>query len=389
MFDIIVVGCGLSGMVIARTLAESGKKVHIVEKRSHIGGNIYDYKDLNGVLVQKYGPHVFFTDDISIEAYIKQYCDILYFYPECRTYINGKAIPMPFNFASIDIIYEKSLATKLKVSLIKEYGENSVVSVLDVINSTNGLLHEYGMFMYRNEYRKYTSKQWAKPIEDIDPSVFLRVPVYISYKTEYLNKKIQFMPVNGFTALAENIIHHPNITVETEKDGLKSLEFDDKNGFVEYYKSRVPVVYTGPLDALFHYSLGELPYRALEFTWKEIDSTLALETPLSAFPEGDKYIRITDYTQFPPQKSNNGKNVIAIEYPFEYKRNELCGNEPYYPTLTDESKKLHDKYVNIAKRYINLYTCGRLADYKYYNMDSVILRAFDVAKDILNKEFNE
>lgn len=383
MYDYLIVGCGLSGMVVARELAEAGKKVHIIERRDHIGGNIYDYKDENGILVQKYGPHVFFTDNERIEEYINKFKSVDYYYAECRTYIDGKAIPMPFNFKSIELIYGDSLfAEKLKQELIDEFGEESIVSVVDVINSKNDDIHKYGMYMYEHEYRKYSAKQWGKPIEDIDPSVFMRVPVYISYKKTYLKAKYQYMPKGGFTELARSILNHENIEVELSVDALDDIVFDVGKQTISYKKFTGPIIYTGPLDALFGYKHGSLPYRALEFTWKVVNKSKAPETPLSAYPEGDKYIRITDYTQFPPQEFGD-KAVIAIEYPVEYKKDELCGNEPYYPTLTNESKEMFEKYNNMAKKVRNLFWCGRLAEFKYYNMDTVIQNAIDLSKKLI------
>ena len=383
MYDVLVVGCGLCGMVVARELADKGKKVHIVERRDHIGGNIYDYYDENGILVQKYGPHVFFTDNEEIEKYITRFVPVHSFYPECRTFIDGKAIPMPFNFASIDMIYEdQTYADKLKNSLINEFGENTIVSVVDVLNSDIREISEYGRYMYEHEYRKYSAKQWGRPIETIDPSVFLRVPVYISEKKSYLRQNYQYMPEGGFTELARQLINHPNITVELGTDALDFLKINDGEDRVQIKGFDGPVVYTGPIDALFQYKYGRLPYRALEFVWKTVPRDSAPCTPLSAFPEGDKYIRITDYTQFPPQELP-GKAVIAVEFPVEYKADELCGNEPYYPTLTSDSKAMYEKYTELAKGYHNLFPCGRLADFKYYNMDAVIERAFSVANSVM------
>lgn len=387
MYDYLIIGCGLTGMVIARELADNNKKVLIIEKRNHIGGNIYDYVDHNGLLVQKYGPHVFFTDNENIEKYVTKFIPVEKFYPECRTYISGKAIPMPFNFKSIDIIYsDKDYAAKLKEALVNEFGRNSIVSVLDVINSKNNMINDYGMYMYENEYKKYTAKQWNKNIDEIEPSVFMRVPVYISEKKPYLRTRYQFMPVGGFTELAKSIIDHPNISVSLEENALNKITINEEEKRIIYDKFySKTIIYTGPLDALFSYQFGELPYRALEFTWKVIDKKHAPEAPLSAYPEGDKYIRITDYSQFPPQEFGN-KALIAIEYPFEYKRNELCGNEPYYPTLTEDSKNIFEKYKSLANKYQNLLWCGRLAEFKYLNMDSIIDNALNLAKKIITKD---
>ena len=380
MFDLLIVGCGLTGLVIARDQVEKGKKVKVIDRRNHIGGNIFDYIDENGVLVQKYGPHLFFTDDEKIEKYISRFVDVYPFYPECRTYIGGKAIPMPFNFDSIKRIYgDNPDSQALMEDLIKEFGLDSIVSVTDLLNSNTKSIREYGEYMYEHEYRKYSAKQWGKPIEEIDPAVFKRVPVYISYKKPYLRQKYQFMPEGGFTELARKILDHPNIIVELSTEALDHISFDNDRIFYDNYSG--PIVYTGPLDALFGYKYGRLPYRALEFTWKRIKRKNTLETPLSAFPEGDKYIRITDYTQFPPQELGDD-SVIAIEYPLEYKPDELCGNEPYYPTLTKDSKEMIAKYKDESTQYKNLYSCGRLADFKYYNMDACIIRAMEISTSL-------
>lgn len=381
-WDMLVVGSGLSGMVIAHEAAQCGKRVLILEKRDHIGGNIFDYRDQNGVLVQKYGPHVFFTDDKNIEKYISQFVPVESFYPECRTYIEGKSIPMPFNFASIDILYEKEEAETLKEALLSEFAPKKIVSVMDVVNSKKEMIHEYGMYMYEHEYKKYTFKQWGIPIEKIDLSVFMRVPVYLSYKSAYLMKKYQFMPQGGFANLAVRMLDNPNIRVELCSDALPRLQLEPNEGRI-YFDDHVniPIVYTGPLDALFAFCYGKLPYRALEFVWKTIDAEKGPPTPLSAFPETDKYIRITDYTQFPPQKADN-KSVIAIEFPIEYDRSAWCGNEPYYPVLTEASETLISQYRLLAEKFVNLFPCGRLADFKYYNMDQAINRAIDVWKHV-------
>lgn len=384
MFDCIVVGCGLCGMIIARKMAEKGKKVLIIEKREHIGGNTYDYIDDNGILVQKYGPHVFFTDNDKIKEFINSFVDTIPFYAEYRTMIDGKAIPMPFNFKSIDMIYDNEEAEVLKAKLKKEFGDKEIVSVVDLIDSNDTMIHEYGMYMYEHEYRIYTAKQWGRPIEEIDPSVFLRVPVYISYKKEYMKQKYQFLPKYGFTKLAEKILDHPNITVKLNRNALELIQLDEVNGNI-YLDGKIldaPLVYTGPIDELFNEKYGKLPYRALEFVWKTLPVDSYMETALAAFPEADKFIRVTEYKKFPPQKLD-GKTVIAIEYPLEYDKTMPSGNEPYYPTLTKESQEINNKYREYANNFKNLYICGRLGDFKYYNMDAVIERAFNVYNEIL------
>ncbi len=383
MAEVVIIGCGLSGIVAARELADKGVKVKIIEKRDHIGGNIYDYKTESGILVQKYGPHVFFTDNIEIKKYISKYQPVEDIYAECRTYIDNKPIPIPFNFASIDMIYDDDIAKKLKDKLVETYGKGAIVSVVDLIENDDPVVKNYGEYMYEKEYRKYTAKQWDRPIENIDPSIFLRVPVYISYKKTYLKKKYQFMPKYGFTKLAESMLAHSNIEVELGTNALADIILDNNNECIYYKDFSGPILYTGPIDELFGGVYGQLPYRSLEFTWKVISKQDAPPTALSAYPEADKYIRITDYTKFPVQEFGE-KSLIAIEYPLEYRKDELCGNEPYYPTITDESKELYNLYREESYKFKNLYLSGRLADYKYYNMDEVIEKARIMSCNILN-----
>lgn len=383
MAEVVIIGCGLSGIVAARELADKGVKVKIIEKRNHIGGNIYDYKTESGILVQKYGPHVFFTDNIEIKKYISKYQPVEDIYAECRTYIDNKPIPIPFNFASIDMIYDDDIAKKLKDKLVETYGKGAIVSVVDLIENDDPVVKKYGEYMYEKEYRKYTAKQWDRPIENIDPSIFLRVPVYISYKKTYLKKKYQFMPKYGFTKLAESMLAHSNIEVELGTNALADIILDNNNECIYYKDFSGPILYTGPIDELFGCVYGQLPYRSLEFTWKVISKQDAPPTALSAYPEADKYIRITDYTKFPVQEFGE-KSLIAIEYPLEYRKDELCGNEPYYPTITDESKELYNLYREESYKFKNLYLSGRLADYKYYNMDEVIEKARIMSCNILN-----
>ena len=215
----------------------------------------------------------------------------------------------------------------------------------------------------------------------------MRVPVYLSYNAAYLMKKYQFMPCGGFTKLATRMLSHPNIQVELCSDALPRLRIDANQGRICFDgQVNIPIVYTGPLDALFAFCYGKLPYRALEFLWKTIDVEKRPPTPLSAFPEADKFIRITDYAQFPPQEAGN-KSVIAIEFPIEYDQTAFCGNEPYYPVLTEASQELISQYWQLAGKFVNLFPCGRLADFKYYNMDQVINHAIDMWKHIQESVF--
>ncbi|WP_294854985.1 UDP-galactopyranose mutase [uncultured Oscillibacter sp.] len=393
--DCLIVGCGLCGTVIARTLAEAGWKITIIEKRPHIGGNLYDFFNEDGILVQKYGPHSFFTDRSDIKEYIEQFIPVEASYLEYLTYINGQYLPMPFNFKTIDLLYSHDQAQLLKKQLTEAFPGQEIVSVTDILHHSNPIISQYGRFMYENEYRLYTAKQWGRPIEGISTDVFHRVPVYLSYRKEYQRHPYQFIPQGGFTSMIEKMLCHPNIKVLLNQDAENVLTLDaSEHGILwNQKKLKCPVVYTGAADALFHYQYGELPYRSLEFLWKTVQKESVQDAPVVAYPQLDKITRVTEYTKLPPQAAN-GKTVIAVEIPFEYERNAPCGNEPYYPIVNAQTQERYAKYQALAKEYPQLYLAGRLADYTYYNMDHAIIRAWSIAskiqqeKDLKNYEKN-
>lgn len=386
MYDVVVVGCGLAGITVARTLADKGFKVLIIERRNHIGGNLYDYVDEDKFLVQKYGPHCFFTDDINVKNYIEKYIDVEDCFVKCKTMINNQAIPMPFNFESIDIIYNETEAEELK-SRLKTYFPNSeIVSVTDLLESKDELIKSYGQFMYENEYKLYTSKQWGLDISEISPAVFHRVPVYLSYKSDYQASKYQFLPVGGFTKMVENIISNDNITIKFNTDVLNDGVIKIKENKVCYVQDNIeycdiPILFTGEVDALFDFKYGRLPYRSLEFVWKYHDLDSFQDTAIVAYPQADKITRVTEYKKLPNQKNKGTKISIEIPVPYE-PVNSPIGNEPYYPIKNESNDDIYKRYSKDAEKLENLFLCGRLAEYKYYNMDDVIRRAQSIAEAI-------
>lgn len=385
MYDVLVVGCGLAGMVIARTLADQGYKILIVDKRKQIGGNIYDRMSSAGFLIQEYGPHCFFTNDDRIRPFVEKYIDTEDCFVKCRTVIDGKKIPMPFNYESIDIIYDKKMAEQLKRHLEKEFEGREIVSVTELLDSSDSIIKEYGAYMYNNEYKLYSSKQWGLDISSISPAVFQRVPVYLSYKDAYQSHQYQFMPQGGFTKFSKALLDTPNIEIILEKDAIKDgvIKLDKNHILVDQKISseQIPIVYTGELDELFAYKYGKLPYRSLEFIWKTLDIEEYQETEIVAFPQTDKITRITEYKKLPKQEKK-GCTQISIEIPVPYDKTQPIGTEPYYPIKNDVNDELYMKYAEDAKEIEQLYLCGRLAEYKYYNMDMVISNAWDIAEKI-------
>lgn len=378
-YDIIVVGCGFAGAVIAYMAAKENKKVLIVDKRNHIAGNMYDYVDESGILIQKYGPHSFHTEKEDVYKFIISIGDWYEYRLRARVFINEKFTPSPFNFKTIDQYYEKKKAEELKKRLEKYYNGRKKVTVVEMIESQDELIREYADFLFEKDYRPYTSKQWGISLEEIDVSVLKRVPVRLDYTDGYFDDKYQVMPKGGFTKFFEKMLDNKNIDVKLEYDIFNHIEIKGNNILYNDEILKIPFVFTGELDLLFGCKYGKLPYRSLYFDMQTHNVESYQETSGVAYPMADGYTRITEYKKIPMQDIK-GKTTIAVEYPKVYRGEK--GDEPYYPILTDESKELYEMYFEESKKIDKLYVCGRLADFKYYNMDDVIKRSLDVYKSI-------
>lgn len=385
MYDCIIVGCGFCGSIIARRLAEEkNKKVLIIDRRNHIAGNMYDEVGTNGIRIQKYGPHVFHTNEEKVYDYLSNFTEWIPSKLLCRAEIDGILTPSPFNFNTIDTFFSE-YAEELKSQLLEEYEGRESVTIVELLESSNKLVKEYAEFLFEKDYRLYTSKQWGIPPESIDVSVLKRVPVILSYEDSFFRDKYEAFPKNGFVALFKKILDHKNITVKLNCEAKDVLKFNFKDNTIWYEgeKYKNPVVFTGELDKLMNSEYGELPYRSLYFDFKEINKDRYQEVPLIVFPQADGFTRITEYSQFPVQKTI-GSTTIAYEYPLKYSPDSERGNEPYYPIINDDNINLYNKYKNKAEQIKNLYVCGRLGDYKYYNMDNAIIRAFEVYDRIVS-----
>lgn len=377
-YDAIVVGCGLSGSVAARELAERGKKVIILEKRDHIGGNMYDEVDENGILVQKYGPHTFHTNKKELYDYMCKYEEWEPFYLKCMAQIDGKFTPTPFNFQTIDDFYEKDKAEKLKKRIREYYGDVESKTIVELLECEDELIREYANFLFEKDYSLYTAKQWGIKPSEIDVSVLKRVPVNFSYKDRYFEDTYQIMPKHSFTQFFINLLNHENITLKLNEDALKYIEVDTDNKLVKVNgeKWNKQIVYTGPLDQLLKYKYGVLPYRSLRFDYQMKDVKSYQPAPVVAYPQEEGYTRITEYTKIPVQKKDITK--IAIEYSLPIKDEKDV--EPYYPVLTENSKHTYGQYEYEIKKIKNLKMCGRLAQFKYFNMDQALKNVCKLVK---------
>ena len=374
MKEYIVVGAGITGAIVARHLAEKGCSVTVVDRRPTIAGNLYDEKNEDGILTQKYGPHIFHTNEKRVYDYVTRFSEWKDYFLECMVYMKGKYTPSPFNFKTIDDYYPEEKAQLIKEHIRKKYGDAEKATIVDMLNSDDPYVKEYADFLFESDYSLYTAKQWGISPSEIDISVLKRVPVLFSYKTGYFDDKYQCMPKDGFTAFIANILDHSNITLKLNTDALSFIEIRGNTLLIDGKPTDKTVVYTGAADELLKCIYGVLPYRSLRFEYKRENTDSYQDAPVVAYPEVDGYTRITEYTKLPYQNAN-GKTLIVLEYPLKYLGGET---EPYYPIPTDENSALYEKYRSHLSAVSGLSLCGRLGDYKYYNMDQAILRALEL-----------
>lgn len=376
--DCLVVGCGLSGAVIARHVADQGKKVAIWERRDHIGGNMYDYVDEHGFLVQKYGPHTFHTSKRELYEYMWRYENWKPYKLTCGAVWADTYTPTPFNFTTIDTFYPPEKAAQLKKKLFTTFAGRSTATVVEVLECPDPDIRDYAKYLFQNDYAPYTAKQWGLSPSEIDPSVLKRVPLRFSYDDGYFDDPYEVMPEHSYSDFFKKLLDHSNIRVELNTEAMDMLHVDGDRLLLDGKPTTIPVIYTGALDELFKGVYGFLPYRSLRFEWKYTDVDSFQPAPVVAYPQEVGFTRITEYKKLPIQTGEGSS--YAIEYPLIYKKGEV--QEPYYPVLTVESQEKYKKYKALANQIQNLFCCGRLADYKYYNMDQALERALVLAEKI-------
>ncbi|GAB1429281.1 UDP-galactopyranose mutase [Ignavibacteria bacterium] len=373
MFDYLITGAGFAGCVLAERIAtQLDKRVLIVEKRNHIGGNAYDYYDENGILIHKYGPHIFHTNARRLWDYIGNFTRWEMYQHNVAASIEGKEIPLPFNLNSISKLFPQRFAEKLEDLLIGQYGYGAKIPILTLQNQTSGDLKFLADFIYKNVFYGYTAKQWGVEPDQIDASVTARVPVFVSRDNRYFQDEWQGIPSGGYTRMFERMINHRNIQILLNADYRSVLELIPFN----------KIIYTGPIDAYFDYMHGELPYRSLRFELETAEAEYVLPCGTVNYPNDYALTRRTEFKRLTGQK--HAKTTIAAEYPEPYRRGE---NEPYYPIPQPKNAELYRKYELEAEKIAgSTHFVGRLANYRYYNMDQVIAKALTVfEKDICGK----
>lgn len=392
MKEIIVVGCGFSGSILGRKLAEDlNRQVVILEKRSHIGGNMFDELDEHGILIQRYGPHFLNTNNYAIIRFLEQYTNLFPHFTKLLSYIDGQYVRLPFNFLTVQQLVGAENSEILLKKLRRNFKGRDRVPILELVDHTDSDISAYGTLLFEKAYRTYTSKMWGIQPEQIDKYVLERVAMAMNYDERYLNKDFQYLPTQGFTRLFENMLNHPNIKVRLSTDALKLLDLEESTGTI-YFEGR-PVdclVYTGAIDELFQKKYGALPYRSLDIRYEYYENlNHVLPSEIISYPQAPGYTRSTEYRKLMLDDSGAHGSVVATEYPLEYNPNSTVGNTPYYPVNTEESDAVYRMYLTEAEKFKSLFLCGRLAEFKYYNMDICIehaLQYFENIKSYLEHE---
>ncbi|MCL6444676.1 MAG: UDP-galactopyranose mutase [Alicyclobacillus sp.] len=369
-FNWLIVGAGFSGCVIAERIASQlGQKVLVIDRRNHVGGNAYDYYNEHGILVHKYGPHIFHTNSERVWNYISRFTAWRPYEHRVLGLIDGKKVPIPFNLTSLYALFPSTYADRLKDKLISQYGVNVKIPILRLREATDSDIRALADYIYDKVFYGYTVKQWGLKPEELDPSVTGRVPVHISWDDRYFQDTYQGMPAEGYTRLFERMLNHPNIEVRLNtdyKDTVNEVDFDQ-------------MVYTGPIDLFFDYIHGPLPYRSIRFEHVTLNQVWYQEVGTVNYPNDHAFTRTTELKHLTGQVLE--KTTIVYEYPQPY---ETGVNEPYYPIPLERHRAQYRLYLEEAEKLRGkVFLVGRLADYRYYNMDQVVARALQLFDGVI------
>lgn len=364
VFDYLIVGAGFSGSVIAERLAsQSGKKVLVVDKRNHIGGNAYDRYDEHGILVHKYGPHIFHTNSREVFEYLSRFTQWRTYEHRVLASVNGQLVPIPINLDTINKLYGMNLNS----FQVDEFYQSLAEPKEYIRTSEDVVVSKVGRELYEKFFRGYTRKQWGLDPSELDKSVIARIPTRTNRDDRYFTDTYQAMPLHGFTRMFENLLDHPNIKVMLNTD-YREIE------------KAIPcreMVYSGPVDEFFDYRYGKLPYRSLDFKHETHNTSVFQPAPVINYPNEHLYTRVTEFKYLTGQE--HSKTSIVYEFP-------KAEGDPYYPVPRPENQEIYKQYKALADATPGMYFVGRLATYKYYNMDQCVAQALAVYQQIASKQ---
>ena len=361
MFDYLVVGAGFAGSVIAERLARvANKKVLIVEKRRHIGGNAYDYHDDSGILIHKYGPHIFHTNSLEVFTYLSQFTEWRPYQHRVRACVDGQLVPIPINLDTINQLY----GTSFDAFSVQRFLESVAEPREQIRSSEDVVLSKVGRELYEKFFRNYTRKQWGIDPSELDASVTARVPVRTNRDDRYFTDRYQAMPLHGYTRMFERMLDHTDIKVVLNADFMEVCkEFPYRE-----------LIYTGPIDEYFDFKLGRLEYRSIEFRFSTLNAEMVQPVAVINYPNDYTYTRVTEFKHLTGQE--HPKTTVVYEYP-------CAEGDPYYPVPRRENAELYKRYKQLADSLTGVHFVGRLATYKYYNMDQVVAQALAVVDRLL------
>ena len=380
--DILIVGAGYAGAVAARALADRGKRVLVLERRPHVGGNAYDRLDGAGVLIHQYGPHIFHTNDRRVFDWLSRFTRwrdyqhrVVADLPDGR---GGRmTFPVPFNLTSLETAYGPERGRALGDKLMAAYGAERKVTILELRQNSDPEIRQVADYVYEHVFVHYTMKQWGQTPEEIDPNTTARVPVFLSRDDRYFQDAYQGMPLEGYTPMFEKMLDHPNITVELGTDALERLNLSGEVLKVDGAPFSGQVIYTGQADELFAFRFGPLPYRTLDFQFETLPQDDFQGYGTVNYTVDRDYTRITEFKHLTGQVKPEATTIVR-EFSRSYTG--AAGEIPYYAIINPANNALYAKYKAEADRFPNLYLLGRLAEYKYYNMDAIAGRALDLAE---------
>ena len=361
MFDYLIVGAGYAGSVLAERLARgSGKQVLLVDRRPHIGGNAYDHYNSDGILIHKYGPHIFHTNSQEVFDFLSRFTDWRQYQHKVLASVDGQLVPIPINLDTINKLYGLSLNSFQMEEFLASRAEQKA----QVKTSEDVVVSKVGRELYEKFFRGYTRKQWGLDPSELDAQVTARVPTRVNRDDRYFTDTYQAMPRHGFTRMFANMLDHPNIKI------LLNTDYRAVREIIPYRE----LIYTGPVDEFFDFEFGKLPYRCLEFKHETLNQPQYQPVAVVNYPNDNAFTRITEFKHLTGQE--HPKTSIVYEYP-------RAEGDPYYPIPRGENAEIYHKYQALAEE-AGVHFVGRLATYKYYNMDQVVAQALTLYARICN-----
>ena len=362
MFDYLIVGAGFAGSVLAEKLSSQGARVLVVDKRPHIAGNAYDFYNDAGILVHRYGPHIFHTNSAKVFEYLSRFTAWRPYEHRVKTSVDGQLVPMPINVDTLNALY----GLTLNCTQVEEFLASVAEPRESIRTSEDVVISRVGRELYTKFFRNYTRKQWDLDPSELDASVTARVPIRATRDDRYFTDQYQAMPLHGYTRMFERMLAHPNISI------LLNTDYEDIRDEISFRE----LIFTGPIDEYFEYCYGKLPYRSLRFEHQTHDREQFQCAAVINYPNEHAYTRVTEFKYLTGQE--HAKTSIVYEYP-------TSEGDPYYPVPQPQNAALYAQYKALGDALPGVHFAGRLGTYKYYNMDQVVAQALALAAKLIER----